>query len=177
MRRKRTFKTKLLVTLVSIIFCALIGSLLMPDSIRGSSRINDISLEKVDNFTKLTIHAERPFEFVHSTLENEDGRPYRLVIDCKDAIHDLPQHNFRSGLPSGTIKAIRTSQFQTEPDRIVRIVLDLDKPVIYKVVEGGENNTGSVAILTAHDPNFTLWSAKEREEAAPEGRLTSSVST
>jgi hypothetical protein len=176
MRRKRISKKKLLRTLVSLTFCAVIGSVLLPHSIRASCRINDISLEKPDKFTKLTIHAEKPFEFVHSALEEKEGKPYRVVIDCKDAIHNLPQHNFRSDLPSGTIKAIRTSQFQTEPERIVRIVLDFDEPVIYKVVESGEKGRGSVAILTAHDPDFTLWSAREREEVAPEGELASSVS-
>jgi hypothetical protein len=175
MRRKRILKTKLLLTFVSFILCVLVGSLLLPDSTRGSCRINDITLEKVDNFTKLTIHAERPFEFVHSTLEKKDAKPYRIVIDCKDAVHNLPQRDFRRGLPSGMIKAIRTSQFQTEPDKIVRVVLDLDKPVIYKVVDKGENNKGSVAILTSQDPDFALWSAKKAADEAPEGDLASSV--
>ncbi len=168
---------KLLLTFVSFILCVLVGSLLLPGSTRGSCRIDDISLEKVDNFTKLTIYAEKPFEFVHSTLETKDAKPYRIVIDCKDAIHNLPQHNFRSGLPSGMIKAIRTSQFQTEPDKIVRIVLDLNKPVIYKVVEKGENNKGSIAIVTSQDRDFALWSAREAADAAPEHRLASSVAS
>ncbi len=176
MRRKSTSKTRLVVTLVSFISCALIGSLLFPDSIRGSCRINDISLEKVDNFTQVSIYAEKPFEFVHSTLEAKDEKPYRVVIDCKDAIHDLPQHNFRRDLPPGTIRAIRTSQFQTEPERIVRIVLDLDKPGIYKVVEKGENRRGTIAILTAQDSEFALWTARKRERAASGSKLASSVS-
>jgi Tfp pilus assembly protein PilP len=177
MRRKRIFnKMRPFLTLISFTLCASIVCLLLPDSSRGSCRINDLSLEKVDNFTKLTIYAESPFEFVHSTVDNEDGKPHRLVIDCKDAIHDLPQHNFRSGLPRGTIKAIRTSQFQAEPERIVRIVLDLDETVIYKVVESGENNRGSIAILTAQDPSFSLWNARKGEKAGSEGELASAGS-
>jgi len=166
MRRKKILKMKLFFTLVSFILCAAIGSLLLPGSVRGSCRINDISLEKVDNFTKLTIYADKPFEFVHSTLEKKEGKPYRVIIDCRDAVHSLPQHNFKKGLPSGTIKAIRTSQFQTEPEKIVRIVLDLDKPVIYKVAEKGENKRGAIAILTAQAPGFPLWAAVKNEKGA-----------
>jgi hypothetical protein len=173
MRRKRIFKIRPFLTLISFTLCASIVCLLLPDSSRGSCRINDLSLEKLDNFTKLTIYAESPFEFVHSTVDNKDGKPHRLVIDCKDAIHNLPQHNFRSGLPRGTIKAIRTSQFQAEPEKIVRIVLDLDETVIYKVIESGENSRGSIAILAAQDPSFSLWNTRKGERASSEGESVS----
>jgi len=146
-------------TFVSLIFCVAVGSLLLPSSVKGSCRIHDISLEKVENFTKVTVYADKPFKFVHSTLEIQDGKPYRVIIDCKDAIHNLPLHNFGDDLPPGTIKAIRTSQFQTEPEKIVRIVLDSDKPLIYKVIEKGEDKRGAIAILAAKDPNFPFWTA------------------
>lgn len=173
MRRKKILKTKLLLIFVSCAFYAAVGSLLLPSSSRGSCRINDISLEKVGNFTKLTIYADKPFEFVHSTLEEKDGKPCRAIIDCKNAIHSLPQHNFKKHLPSGTIKAIRTSQFQTEPEKIVRIVLDLDKPVIYKVVENGEEKRGAIAILTAQKPGFPFWAAAKKEKGTSKTKLAS----
>lgn len=176
MRRKKILKKKLLLTFVAFIFCAAIDSLLLPSSTKGSCRINDISLERESNFTKVTIYADKPFEFVHSALEKKDGKPYRVVIDCKDAIHNLPQHNFKKDLPSGTIKAIRTSQFQTEPEKIARIVLDLDKPVVYKVVEKGEDKRGGIAILTAQEPSFPFWAAAKREKASSESKLASSIS-
>ena len=174
MRRKKILKMKLFFTLVSFIFYAAVGSLLLVSSTKGSCRINDISLEKMDNFTKLTIYADEPFEFVHSTLEKKDGKPYRVIIDCKDAIHNLPQHNFKKDLPWGTIKAIRTSQFQTEPEKIVRIVLDLDKPVIYKVVDKGEDKRGAIAVLTAQEPGFPFWAAAKKEKEASKTKLASS---
>ncbi len=167
MKRKKILKMKRLFTFISFIFCAVIGSLLLPGSVRGSCRINDISLEKVDNFTKLTIYADKPFEFVHSTLEKKDGKPYRVIIDCKDAIHNLPQHNFKRDIPCGSIKAIRTSQFQTEPEKIVRVVLDLDKPVIYKVTEKGEDKRVAIALLATQEPDFPFWAAVKNEKGAP----------
>ena len=161
-------------TFVSLIFCVAVGSLLLPSSVKGSCRIHDISLEKVENFTKVTVYADKPFEFVHSTLETQDGKPYRVIIDCKDAIHNLPLHNFGDDLPPGTIKAIRTSQFQTEPEKIVRIVLDSDKPLIYKVIEKGENKRGSIAILAAKDPNFPIWTAVNTEMRPSRNKLATS---
>jgi hypothetical protein len=176
MKRKKILKMKLQLSFVSFLFWVIVGFLLLPSSTKGSCRINDISLEKMGKFTKLTIYADQPFEFVHSTLEEKDGKPYRVIIDCKNAIFNLPQHNFKKDLPSGTIKAIRTSQFQTEPERIVRIVLDLDKPVIYKVAEKGEDQRGAIAILTAQEPDFPFWAATKREKASSEGKLASSIS-
>jgi hypothetical protein len=161
MRKTRFLKDKVILIFVSLIFCAATGSLLLPSAVRGSCRIHDISLEKVDNFTKVTVYADKPFEFVHSTLEEEGEKPYRVIIDCKDAIHGLPLHDFMDDLPPGPIKAIRTSQYQTAPEKMVRVVLDLDKPIIYKVIEKGEEGRGTIAILTTKEPAFPFWAAME----------------
>ena len=125
----------------------------------GSSRIQNISLKKEGNFTKVSVYADKPFEFSHFTEEAKEGKPYRVIIDCQDAIFDLPQNNFKAGLPAGTIKAIRTSQYQAAPERIVRVVLDLKAPVVYKVTEPETDYEASIAIFTAKDPDFALWVA------------------
>ena len=166
---------KLFLTLFMFIFSGIVGSFLWSSATWGTCCINDVSLEKEGNFTKLTIYADKPFEFVHSTAETEGGKPYRVIIDCQDAIYNLPQHNFIKSLPPGTIKAIRTSQFQAEPEKIVRIVLDLDKPAIYKVVERGEDKKGAIAILTAQDLSFPFWTAGENVKTSSPGKLASSV--
>jgi hypothetical protein len=176
MKRKKILKTRLLLTLFPFIFSGIVGSFLWSSSSWGTCRINDISLEKEGNFTKLTIYADKPFEFVHSTVDTEDGKPYRVIVDCQDAIYNLPQHNFVKSLPPGTIKAIRTSQFQAEPEKIVRIVLDLNKPVIYKVVKRGEDKKGAISILTAQDTSFPFWTAGENVKTPAPGKLASSIS-
>jgi len=175
MKRKKILKMKLWLTLVMFIFSGVVGSFLCSSSSWGTCRISDISLEKEGNFTKLTIYADKPFEFVHSTAETEEGKPYRVIIDCQDAIYNLPQHNFTKSLPLGAIKAIRTSQFQAEPEKIVRIVLDLDKPAIYKVVERGEEKKGAIAILTAQDLSFPFWTAGENVKTSSPDKLASSI--
>ncbi len=130
----------------------------------GSCRIENISLKKEGNFTKVCVYADKPFEFLHSTEGAKDGKPYRVIIDCKDAIFGLPQHNFKKGLPPGSITAIRTSQFQTEPRRIVRVVLDLNGPVVYKVTDPETEYEASIAILTTQDSDFPMWVAVLEEE-------------
>lgn len=129
----------------------------------GSGRIENISLSKEGDFTQVTILANQPFEFVHSTEEAKDGKPYRLVIDCKDMVFGLPQHDFKEGLPSGMIEAIRTSQFQVVPEMIVRVVLDLKGSVVYKVLETGSEKKGTIAILTKQDSDFSTWLAVKEE--------------
>ncbi|UCB51693.1 MAG: AMIN domain-containing protein [Candidatus Zixiibacteriota bacterium] len=132
---------------------------LTADPALGSSRIQNISLKKEGNFTKVTVYADKPFEFSHFTEEAKGGKPYRLIIDCRDAIFDLPQNNFKTGLPAGTIKTIRTSQYQAAPERIVRVVLDMKAPAVYKVAEPETDYEANIAIFTAKDPDFALWVA------------------
>jgi hypothetical protein len=95
---------------VALAFLLLGIFVLAADQALGSSRIQNISLKKEGDFTRVTVYADKPFEFSHFTEEAKGGKPYRVIIDCRDAIFDLPQNNFRTGLPAGTIEAVRTSQ-------------------------------------------------------------------
>jgi hypothetical protein len=138
--------------------------LLVVNAAWGSGRIENISLKKEGDFTHVTIYGDKSFEFIHSTEEAKDGKPYRLIIDCKDMVFGLPQRDFKEGIPSGIIEAIRTSQFQVTPERVVRIVLDLKGPVVYKVVETGSDNEATVAILTTQEPDFRTWQAVKEDQ-------------
>lgn len=155
--------------LVLVAFAALCAA---ADSAWGSSRIVNVSLKKEGDFTKVAVYGDRPFEFSHSTEEAKGGKPYRVIIDCQDAIFDLPQHNFREGLPSGTITAIRTSQFQAVPERIVRVVLDLRGPVVYKVCNRESENEVNIAVSTKKDPDFPTWVAVLEEKAERGGSIS-----
>ncbi|MGB8657281.1 MAG: AMIN domain-containing protein [Candidatus Zixiibacteriota bacterium] len=142
----------------------------------GSGKIENISLKKDGKFTTVTISADGPFTFTHSTEEAKDGKSYRLILDCKDLVFGLPQNNFREGLPPGMIRAIRTSQFQVVPDKVVRVVLDLKGPVVYKVVESKSGSTASIALLTTQDADFPAWLAvKESTPEAAQGEVKSQL--
>jgi hypothetical protein len=145
--------------------CALLaflflGIFVLPaDQAMGSCRIQNISLKKEGDFTKVTVYADKPFECSHFTEEAKGGKPYRVIIDCQDAIFGLPQNIFGAGLPTGTVKTIRTSQYQATPQRIVRVVLDMKARVVYKMAEPETDNEASIAIFTAKDPDFAMWVA------------------
>jgi len=172
-----------LTTKLSVVVLAFLSSgtfLVSTSPAWGSCRIENITLKKDGNFTKVCVYADKPFEFIHSTEEAKDGKPYRVIIDCKDAIFGLPQHDFKKGLPPGIIQAIRTSQFQAVPERIVRIVLDLNGPVVYKVTEPETEYEASIAILTTQDPDFPMWVAvleEEKDQKVAKGKKQTKVAS
>jgi len=122
------------------------------------SQVTNLSLEKRGDFTHFTIFAKDNIEFTHFILKASNGKPHRIVVDLKDAIHRLPKYNFID-LPPGTVKAIRTSQYQVKPEKITRIVLDLKESVIYKVMEQKKKNEITLAISTKKDPPSVVWTA------------------
>jgi len=131
----------------------------------GGGRIDNIKLEREGDYTRITIFGDKPFEFSHSIEEAKSGKPHRLILDCRDMIFALPQHEFREGLPAGIINAIRTSQYQVTPEKIVRVVLDLNNSAVYRVLVTGSENQATIAILTTIEPDFTPWmAAKETKE-------------
>lgn len=168
MRMKRTTEL-FLGAWISILAGILCGAV---TPAQASCRIQNVSLERAGKFTKITVYADGPFEFSHATEEAKDGKPYRVIIDCKDALFGLPQNNFTEGLPVGTIRGIRTSQFEVVPERIVRVVLDVEGPVVYKVLDNKGKNKASIAILTAGDPDFSMWTAATVEGGGKRGTKT-----
>lgn len=118
-------------------------------------KVTNVTMQKLSQFTELTIICDGPAEFEHQIVKATADRPYRIVVDVKNADHGLPHHNF-SALPSRMITRIRTSQFSTDP-HVVRIVVDAAGKLTYKVKEG--TNSISLHIATPDDDNFTLWSA------------------
>jgi hypothetical protein len=142
--------------LIALLFWTVGGGL---TSAQASCRIENISLERAGKFTKVTVYADQPWEMEHSTEAAKDGKPYRVIIDCKDALFALPQNNFEQGLPGGTIERIRTSQYEVAPEKIVRVVLDLTGPVVYKVLDNTDKTKTTIALLTAQDPDFPVWTA------------------
>ena len=131
---------------------------------RAESKVMNLSLEKRGDFTYLTIYADSAFEFSHSVEPPKEGRPNRLIIDCYNVTHQLSRNNFKE-LPSKTITAIRTSQYQEVPQKITRVVLDLKKPVVYKLVPEEGKNKITIAISTPEDEAFSLWSTNSPKMA------------
>ncbi len=123
--------------------------------------VRNLSLEKKGDYTHFSIYTSADFEFIHFIEPPKEDKPHRIVIDLFDAIHKLPQKNFYD-LPAGIIKDIRTSQYQITPRKITRVVLDLEKPVVYKVEQKDEEKL-TFALLASEDKPFKIWTSKPSE--------------
>ncbi len=124
--------------------------------VTSATSVINLSLDNKKDFTYFTIFTEDKVEFTHFILPAKGDKPDRIVVDLKNAIHRLPQYNYRD-IPGGTITAIRTSQYQVEPEKITRIVLDLKEAVVYRVVERKKGNETTIAISTKKDVAPFFW--------------------
>ncbi len=133
-------------------------------SANATVTVNNLLLVKSGQFTELTIACDGKCDFTHQIVEEAANKPYRIVVDIKDAVHGLPQHAF-ANLPAGMVKQIRTSQFSTDPEKVVRVVIDAVGSLTYKVKAG--DNGVTLFINTPSDQDFPLWSAVPGNAPAP----------
>ena len=133
-------------------------------SANATVKVNNLLLVKSGQFTELTIACDGKCDFTHQIVEEAANKPYRIVVDIKDAVHGLPQHAF-ANLPAGMVKQIRTSQFSTDPEKVVRVVIDAVGSLTYKVKAG--DNGVTLFINTPSDQDFPLWSAVPGSAPAP----------
>lgn len=163
--------------LYSGIFLIIIFFLLIPFALLwAETHVQNITLQREGEYTNVTIYADAPFQFNHFIEEKKEGKPYRVVIDCLNAVNSLPQKNFQD-LPQGIISSIRTSQYQTTPDKVCRIVLDLKSPVVYKVVKGVEDKVVTLAFSTPQEPTFQTWSTVQGRSSKKDVKLAEASET
>ena len=167
---------KMVISLAVISVLILAGS---ASTVSAAPHVENISLKKQGEFVELTIYADGPFTFTHFIEEAKAGKPYRVVLDMKECLHNLPQFNFRD-LPTDVISAIRTSQYKIKPDKVVRIVADISRPVTYLVKQA----EGSVTLVFAapQEKEFSFWCAApitdaEKIELALKDTKSETVST
>ena len=123
-----------------------------------ASQVKDIELNYNEGFTVAKVAVNGPFRVNHTTAAASADKPYRIVVDIHSATHALNAKDYLE-LPNCPIQSIRTSQYSTKPEQIVRIVFDMKKTSIYRV----ENSEGQVNIYFA-DQNgkaFSTWTAKD----------------
>lgn len=136
--------------------------LIMSAVASADATIDNISLKKQGSFTELTIYPSGHVDYEHQIVEPGAGKPYRVVIDLKGSIHKLPHYNFND-LPGETVTCIRTSQFSVNPEKIVRVVLDIKGQVTYKVRQSDGNIT--LVMATPNDREFPFWCAQPLSES------------
>ncbi len=147
---KKAKMTKIIVLSVSILLLTALTVL------ADDAMVSTLSLSPQSGETVLKIDVSGPFQFVHETAEAKDGKPFRVVVDIFPAIHELSQKDFID-LPKTMLSSIRTSQYSTNPENVVRVVCDLDETVMYRV-----EKKGSAVYLYLPDKksgNFASWSS------------------
>ncbi len=122
----------------------------------ASTAITQIDLSRDGSFTVLTIHGNGQFRYAHESVEPAEGKPFRVVIDCLAARHNLPQFHF-TDLPPSVVTAIRTSQYSVTPEEVVRVVLDLARESVYRVEAAGDNV--KVYVSDQKTAPFPVWTS------------------
>lgn len=121
----------------------------------AQSSLENIAISKLGDSILVDIILSEPCQFEHSLTK---VTPERIVVDLKKTINNWPQKNFTK-LPLKTLSGVRTSQYQETPERVARIVLDVNRPVTYSVA----NLPSGIRIklpAVSGESEFALWQAK-----------------
>ncbi len=99
-----------------------------PQPVRGPIEVTGVEVqETAPGALAVLVSADGPIATYESfTLPD----PPRLVLDIPNAVNAIPQPV--SARPP-LVKAVRASQYREQPLKVVRIVLDLEKPLTYEV--------------------------------------------
>ncbi len=142
-------KKNLTILIVTILFAAAAAS-------ADISKVARLHLTPQSGETVLKIDVSGPFQFTHETAEAKDGKPFRIVVDLFPATHDLGGKEF-TDLPATMISSIRTSQYSTKPENIVRVVCDLNQTVMYRIEKQG--NAVYLYLPDQKSGSFAAWSS------------------
>jgi hypothetical protein len=137
-----------------------------------ASQVTDVALHYQDGSTVAHIDIKGPVRFTHQTEEPKDGKPFRVIVDVLSATHNLPAKDFLS-LPECPIQKIRTSQYSVKPERVVRLVFDMEETTFYRV--DSDDNSITLFFPDKQLRKFADWSSntyaaisKVAQETAPE---------
>ena len=134
---------------------ALACALALSATANAATPVKNVMLAKSGDFTEVTVPVPSHQLCEHFTEPATAERPFRIVLNICNAEHAMPQQNF-SSLPACMVQKIRTSQYSTTPDQVVRVVLDLKSSATYTVRT--EENRLVIAIADPCPP-FAAWEA------------------
>ncbi|UCD17059.1 MAG: AMIN domain-containing protein [Candidatus Zixiibacteriota bacterium] len=134
-------------------------------SVMADADVNKLYVSRSGDETVFKIEAAGPFQFSHQLEEAKDGKPFRVVIDLFPALHRLGVKSFYE-LPPSIIASIRTSQFAVNPEKVVRIVLDLKNSAVYRIEK--QDNFIYVRIPDRESGAFKEWCSRDyRKKTGP----------
>ncbi len=124
-------KIKLLIITIAVICLGAVPIL-------ADTGVERLTLNHYGGETVLKIDVDQSFQFAHQTEIAQNGKPYRIIVDLFPAVHQLGRKNFNN-LPVSIVASIRTSQFSVNPEKVVRVVLDLNEESIYRIEKKGKS--------------------------------------
>ncbi len=123
-----------------------------------ASKVVNVTLSHQDGFTVSHINVDGVVRFSHETEVAKDGKPFRVIVDVLAATHQLGAKVF-TDLPACEVRGIRTSQYSVKPEKIVRIVYDMNKETVYRI---DTDKNGIVLYFPDKTSKpFAAWSSKE----------------
>lgn len=122
--------------------------------------VEALHLRKINNETVLKIDLSGPFQFSHQSEAAKEGKPNRIIVDLFPAVHKLARKVFTQ-LPTSLVTSIRTSQFAVQPEKVVRVVLDLQEQAIYRIEKSGDF---VFIYVPDNSPDFAEWSSNNQQE-------------
>ena len=134
---------------------AVVCAVALPAIAGAATPVKNVTLSKNGDFTEVTLPVPSHLLCDHFTEPATAERPFRIVLNLCDAKHAMPQQNY-SALPGCMVQKIRTSQFATNPESIVRVVLDLKSSATYTVRTESDR---LVVAIADPSPAFTMWEA------------------
>jgi len=126
-------------------------------SASDDASVDGLYLSHQNNETVLKIDVSGSYQFSHQTAEATADKPFRIVVDVFPAIHGLPQKSYEE-LPKSIISTVRTSQYSVDPDKVVRVVCDIDETVMYRIEK--KDKYVCVYIPDKNSENFAAWSSE-----------------
>ena len=121
-----------------------------------ASQVTDVALHYQDGSTVAHIDIKGPVRFTHQTEGAKDGKPFRVIVDVLSATHHLPAKDFLS-LPECPVVKIRTSQYSVKPEKVVRLVFDMEEATFYRV--DSDDNSISLFFPDKQHRKFAVWSS------------------
>jgi hypothetical protein len=88
-------------------------------------------------------------------------KPERIVVDLTGVTNELAEKQFID-LPLKSVKSIRTSQYELEPELQARVVLDIDRPIDFKDYRDGNSVIVKLPVVAGEDA-FSEWKSSGGE--------------
>jgi hypothetical protein len=121
----------------------------------AQSTLENIAISKLGDSILVDIILSAPCQYEHSLTK---VTPERIVVDLKKTVNNWPQKNY-TRLPLKTLSGVRTSQYQESPERVARVVLDVNRPITYSVSELPSGIRIKLPAI-AGEKDFALWQAR-----------------